>query len=89
MLRPYEEDLNGVRGLPAHLEGKLELARVVRSGWLARSAGRAGKGITKLVDRGYVGAVEEVEGVSDDVDLEALAEGNAPGQAQIHLEKVG
>src|SRR5467141_1741808 len=75
--------------LPAHLKGKLELARIVRSGWLARAAGRAGQGIANLVDRCNVGAIEEVESIGDDVDLEALAERNAPGEAHIPLEEVG
>src|SRR5260370_39973186 len=44
--------------------------------------------MAKVVDRGNVGAVEEVERVGDEVDLEALAEGDAPGKAHIHLEKV-
>src|SRR5256886_7774695 len=74
--------------LPAQLERELELARVVGRCRLARSAGRAGQGIAKLVDGGNVGAVEEVKSVGDDVDLEALAERNAPGEAHIHLEKV-
>src|SRR5216683_2863076 len=75
-------------GLPGELKGELELARVVGRGWLACAAGRAGQGIAKLVDGGNVGAVEKVEGFGDEVDLEALAEGDAPGKAQIHLEKV-
>ena len=74
--------------LPAQFEGKLELARVVRSRWLARAAGRAGQGIAKLVDRSDVGAIEEVESIGDDVDLEALAERDAPGEAHVPLEKV-
>jgi len=64
--------------LPAELEGELELARVVRGGWLAGGTGQAGQGIAKLVDGGNVGTVKEVEGIGDEVDLEALAEGDAP-----------
>src|SRR5258708_3879456 len=55
---------------------------------LARAAGRAGQRIAKLVDSSYVGAIEEIEGVGDNVNLEALAEGDAPGNAHIHLEKI-
>src|SRR5258708_3879459 len=53
---------------------------------MARAAGRAGQRIAKLVDSSYVGAIEEIEGVGDNVNLEALAEGDAPGNAHIHLE---
>src|SRR5256884_9713751 len=73
--------------LPAQLERELELARVVGRCRLARSAGRAGQGIAKLVDGGNVGAVEEVKNVGGGVDLEALAERKAPGVGHIHLEK--
>src|SRR5713226_222342 len=76
---PLQGRLERVRGLPAHLESELELACVVRGRWLARGASRTGQGIAKLVDGGNVGAVEEVEGVGDDVELEALTEGDAPG----------
>src|SRR2546430_631781 len=74
--------------LPAQLERELELARVIRRRWLARAAGGTGQGVAKLIDCGNVGAVEQIEGVSDEVNLEALAEGDAPGETQIHLEKV-
>ncbi len=67
----------------------MELAGVVRGSWLARAASGAGQGIAKLVDGGNVGAIEEIEGVGDNVDLEALAEGDAPGNAHIHLEEIG
>src|SRR5260370_30620734 len=85
---PLQGRLEWVRGLPAHLEGELELARVVRGRRLARGAGRAGQGIAKLVDGGNVGAVEEIERVGDDVDLKAFTEGNAPGEAHVHLEEI-
>src|SRR6267378_2033846 len=86
---PLQGRLEWVRGLPAQLEGKLELACIVRGRWLAGTASRAGQGITKLVDRGNVGAIQEIKSVGDDVDLEALAKRNAPGEAHIPLEKVG
>src|ERR1700731_940325 len=75
--------------LPAHLEGKLELARMVRGGWLGRTASRASQGIAKVVDRGNVGAIEEVKSFGDDVEFEALAEGHSSGEAHIPLEEVG
>lgn len=78
-----------VRRLPAYLEGKLELARVVRSRGLARGAGRAGGWVTELVDGSNVSAIEEIESIGDDVKLEALAQGNPPRKAHIPLEKVG
>ena len=55
---------------------------------MARGAGRASRWVAELIDRRDVGAVEKVESVGDDVELEALAEGNAPGEAHIPLEKV-
>ena len=67
----------------------MELAGVVRGSWLARAASGAGQGIAKLVDGGNVGAIEEIEGVGDNVDLEALAEGDTPGNTHIHLEEIG
>src|SRR5207249_6297920 len=66
--------------LPAQLEGELKLARVVGSRRLACAAGGTRQGIAKLVDGGNVGAVEQVERICDDVDLEALAQGDATGE---------
>ena len=64
------------------------MARIVGGRRLARAAGGTRQRIAKLVDGGNVSAVEQVERVGDDVDLEAFAEGDAPGETQIHLEKV-
>src|SRR5256885_10768158 len=54
---------------------------VVRSRWLARAASRARGWIANRIDRGNVGAIEEVEGVSDEIELEAFAERNEIGRA--------
>src|ERR1700687_4254105 len=86
---PLQGRLEWVRGLPAHLEGKLELARIVGRCWLARNASRARGWIANLIDRGNVGAIEEVEGVGDEIELEAFAERNAFGEAHVPLKEVG
>src|SRR5260370_42249239 len=53
---PLQGRFERVRGLPAHLERELELARVIRGGWLAGGAGWARRGGAKLGNGGEVGA---------------------------------
>ena len=75
--------------LPAQLERKLELARIVGGGRLAGSARCAGGWVAKLIHGSDVGAVEQVEGVGDEIESESFAEGDALGETHIPLEKVG
>jgi len=75
--------------LPAQLEGKLELAGVVRGSWLARAASGAGQGIAKLVDGGNVGAIEEIEASAITSILKRSPRGMRRGNAHIHLEEIG
>ena len=75
------------RALPAQLESELELPRVVGRRGLTGGTSRARSGIAELVNRCYVGAVEKVEPVGDQVELKAFAERNLFGQAQIDLEE--
>jgi len=62
--------------LPAQLQGELELPRVVGRRGLTGKAIWARGGITELIDRRHVGAVEKVETVGDQIELEAFAEGD-------------
>ena len=73
--------------LPVEFEGELELAGVEGRTWLAGGANGTCRGIAKLVHRCNVGAVEEVEGVGDEIEPEAFAEADALGDAEIELEK--
>jgi len=56
---------------------------------LASSASRAGGWVAELVDRRNVRAIEEVEGIGDQVELKAFTEGQPPCYPHIPLEKVG
>jgi len=73
--------------LPAQLESELELPRVVGCRGLTCKTSRACGGIAELVDRGHVGAVEKVEAIRDEIELQAFAEGNLLGEAEINLEE--
>src|SRR5258708_7827124 len=77
-----------VAALPAQLERELELPRVVGCRGLtceARSSSR--DRFAELVDRRHVGTVEKVEAISDEIELQAFAEGNLLGEAEINLEE--
>ena len=75
--------------LPVQFEGELELAGVEGSGRLASGAGGGDQGVAKLVNRGNVGVVEEVEGVRDQIEAKTFAEADALGDAEIELEEIG
>ena len=83
MLRPY-----WCKRLPGQFQGELELAGVVGRGWLS---GRAGAccWVAELVDGEDVEAIEHIEPVGDQVEMETLAERNGFGNAQIDLEEAG
>ncbi len=65
------------------------MPRIVAGRRLARAASRSGERIAELVDRRDVHAIEEVEGVGDDVELQPFAERKAPRKAHIPLEEIG
>jgi len=67
----------------------LELTGVVGRGWLAGETARAGCWVAELVHGQHIEAVEQVEAVGDQVEMEALTDGNGFGDAQIDLEEAG
>src|SRR6266404_145478 len=75
--------------LPGKFQGELELAGVVGRGGLASQAGGACRWVAELVDGQDVEAIEKVEAVGDEIETNALADGNRLGDAQINLEEAG
>src|SRR5271165_1485621 len=73
--------------LPAHLHRKLQLPRRVRRRRLPRAASRTCRRIAKLVHRRNIGAVEKVEGLGDQVELNSLAHRYELGHAHIPREE--
>src|SRR5262249_21842259 len=86
------EGLSKARGcglrLPDDLERELELARIIGGSRLAGAARRTGAWIAELVDGRHVEAVGQVEGVGDDLQLEAFAERETARKPQIELEEI-
>ena len=58
--------------LPAHLQRKLELPRIVSRRRLARETRRSRTWIADLVNGGDVGAIEQIEAVGHQIQLEAF-----------------
>ncbi len=78
------------RELPAQLESELELPRVVgRRGLTGEACSSARYRFAELVDRRDVGAIEKVEAIRDEIELQAFAEGNLLGHTEINLEEAG
>ena len=69
-----------VDALPAQLEGELELPRVVgRRGLTGEARSSPRNRFAELVDRRDVGAIEKVEAIRDEIELQAFAEWNLLG----------
>ncbi len=67
----------------------MELAGVVGRGGLAGGADGAGAWVAELVHGENVQAIEKVEAVGDQVEVETLAEANGFGDAKVNLEETG
>src|SRR5437764_10629913 len=73
--------------LPAKLKSKLELPRVIGCSRLTRRASCTGRRVAELVHSSDIKTVEQVKGVSDEVQAEPLTQRYGPRDAQIRLEE--
>src|SRR6516164_370877 len=83
--------LDWLANLPAQLQRELKYPRIVGCRWLTRKALRIRCRIrrAKLIHSGNIRAVQQVEGVCNQLHAPAFAERNAFGYPQIDLEKAG
>src|ERR1700676_341982 len=73
--------------LPAQLQRKLELPRIVRRRRLPRAASGSSSRVAQLVHRRHVEPVRQVEAIRNHIELEMFAQIKPPRKPQIKLEE--
>ena len=78
---------SGSLNLPAHLQRKLKLPRIICRRRLSRAARGTCSRIAQLIDRSHVEPVRQVETIRNHIHLEVLAQIEAPRKPQVNLEE--